>query len=321
MDKKHQARYSLGMTSHIPVLLHEMLALFQDKPLHTFLDVTLGAGGHALALLDSHPELAHFYGSDRDPFARELAKQRLMPHQNRVHVIASAFGDLAEQVPPLPQCDGIWADLGVSSIQLDTAERGFSFRMEGPLDMRMDPTSPLTAADIINTWSEPELAKIFFRYGEEPYSLSRVLAKVIGKARKLKEIVTTSALVELLKPHFPFSKTRTIHPCTRVFQALRIAVNQELAEIERFLPWAISQLLPGGRLAVISFHSLEDRLVKQAFAYAASDKESTIGRGGVFLDKTPSVRLLTTKPLSCSDEEAAINPRARSAKLRAVEKI
>lgn len=309
------------MTAHIPVLLHEMLALFQDKPLFTFLDVTLGLGGHAKALLDSHPEIVHFYGSDKDPFARALAIQNLAPYQERMHVIASGFGDLAEQAPPLPQCDGIWADLGLSSLQLDTAERGFSFRMEGPLDMRMDPASPLTAADIINTWSERDLSVIFFRYGEEPFSLSRVLAKVIARARKEKALVTTSALVDLLTPYFPFSKTRTIHPCTRIFQALRIAVNQELQEIERFLPWAISQLLPGGRLAVISFHSLEDRLVKQAFAYAASDKESTSGRGGVFLDKAPSVRLITPKPLCCSAEEAAINPRARSAKLRAVEKV
>lgn len=305
--------------SHIPVLFDEILALFQDKPVTTFLDVTLGLGGHAKGLLDRHPEIEQFYGSDKDPFAREIASQRLAAHSKRLHLIASPFGDLSKQVPSLPKCDGIWADFGLSSLQLDTAERGFSFRYDGPLDMRMDPSSSLTAAEIVNTWSENDLMMLFFRYGEEP--LSRSLARAIVRARQEKEILTTRGLVDVLMPHYPFARTRGIHPCTLIFQALRIAVNQELDEIERFLPWAIDQLLPGGRLAVISFHSLEDRLVKRAFAYAASDKESTSGRGGLFLDKAPTVKLLTHKPISCSEEEAARNPRARSAKLRAVEKI
>lgn len=309
----------LGMsTVHIPVLFNEMLALFQDKPIATFLDATLGAGGHAKGLLDQHPELTAFYGSDKDPFAREIAKKNLASHEQRLHILDSPFGDLLAH-PALPKFDGIWADLGVSSLQLDTPERGFSFRTDGPLDMRMNPGSPLTAADIINTWSEKDLADIFFRYGEEP--LGRALARVIVKARGLKAITTTHQLVDLLMPHFPFFRKKSIHPCTLIFQALRIAVNQELEEIERFLPWAIDQLNVGGRLAIISFHSLEDRLVKRAFAYAASDKESTSGRGGVFLDKKPSVKMLTPKPICCTEEEAGINPRARSAKLRAIEKV
>lgn len=307
------------MNAHIPVLFNEMLALFQDKQLSTFLDATLGLGGHAKGLLDAHPELTCFYGSDKDPFAREIAQQRLLPHKDRLRLLASPFGELAKQEPPLPRFDGIWADLGLSSLQLDTPERGFSFRFDGPLDMRMDPSSPLTAADIVNSWSENDIMHLFFRYGEEP--LSRSLARAIGKARKEKAILTTKDLVKVLMPCFPFHRTRSINPCTLIFQALRIAVNGELDELERFLPWAIDQLLPGGRLVVISFHSLEDRLVKRAFSYAASDKESTSGRAGVFLDKQPIVRILTHKPICCGEEELAVNPRARSAKLRAIEKI
>jgi 16S rRNA (cytosine1402-N4)-methyltransferase len=209
-------------------------------------------------------------------------------------------------------------DLGVSSMQIDVGQRGFSFSKDGPLDMRMDPSNPITAADIVNTWPQKDLARLFRDSGEE--KRWKQAAGAIAKEREKEPINTTGRLVQILYPVL-FNRKKSIHPLTLVFQALRISVNKELDVLKEVLPKAIKRLKKGGRLAVISFHSLEDRPVKQAFNYAASDKESTSGIGGVFLSKDKEVNILTRKPITPSDEEILGNPRSRSAKLRVVEKL
>lgn len=304
---------------HTPVLLKEVLSLFgEGKPIARFLDCTLGLGGHATALLKQHSEIAHYLGCDQDPAALNLATQALSPWKEKLQLFPYNFADL--KTLSLPLFDGILADLGVSSLQLDSQERGFSFRFDAPLDMRMNPENPLTAAAIVNSWEERELGRLFRDLGEEPKW--RTVARTIVQARKKAPLETTQQLLDLLMPLFPpHLRQKKIHPLTLIFQALRLAVNRELEALETLLAWAIHQLAPGGRLAIITFHSLEDRLVKRAFQYAASDKEDTSGRGGVFLDKAPTVKILTRHALACSEEEALSNPRARSAKLRAVEKL
>lgn len=305
---------------HTSVLLSEVLALFRDQSLRTFVDGTVGAGGHSLALLELHPELEQLVGIDQDPTALELAAGRLKEYDERVQLVRSNFSFLSEQLQnlELQSVDGILLDLGVSSMHLDRPERGFSFRQDGPLDMRMDPGAVLTAEDIVNSWSEKDLGRIFREYGEEPRW--RAAARLLGKARSEKSLTRTGELVELLYPLLSYGHKKKIHPLTRVFQALRIAVNGELEVLEQVLPAAVDLLSPGGILAVISFHSLEDRMVKRFFQQAASDKEDTRGLAGLFIDKEPSVDLLTRKPLVASVEEQACNPRARSARLRAARK-
>lgn len=305
---------------HTSVLLHELLSFFKDKTLHTFVDGTLGAGGHSEAFLREHPEIELLIGIDQDPVAREIAKKRLSPWGDKVKIIAGNFSHLAQHLDKIGiKCiDGIIFDLGVSSMQFDQAEKGFSFMKEGPLDMRMNPEGPLTAADVVNTFEENELARIFRDYGEE--KRWRAAARTLVVARKNGPIKTTLQLVEALKPAFPGYFKKGIHPATLIFQALRICVNDELKVIEKALPVAIERLAPGGRVGVISFHSLEDRIVKNVMRDAASDKMSTSGIGGMFLDKEPIVTLVTKKPVSPSEEEMKSNPRSRSAKLRVVEK-
>lgn len=307
------------MTSpHLSVLLNEVVKSFDGMRLGTFVDATLGAGGHALAILTAHPEIEHFFGIDQDRHALQIAQERLAAFQKKVTFIHANFSAIKQQ--NLSQCDGILLDLGVSSMQLDTAERGFSISNPGPLDMRMNNDRSLTAAEIVNTWSERDLGRIFRDYGEE--KRWRAAARAIVQAREKAPIVTTQALVDLLDPVLRDPRSRkAIHPLTLVFQALRIAVNAELEVLEQALHAALDLLQPGGRLAVISFHSLEDRIVKQQMAYWASDKEDTRGIAGVFRDKKPSVRVLTRKPIVPTDEECAANPRARSAKLRVMEKL
>lgn len=305
---------------HISVLRDEIVAFFEGRQLRYFVDGTLGAGGHAEAILQAHPEIETFVGIDQDPTAREIAKKRLSPWADRLRIVAGNFSSLGSHLNALniQSVDGIILDLGVSSMQFDTPERGFSFMHNSPLDMRMDPTSPLSAAEIVNEWSEQELGKVFRDYGEE--KRWRSAARVIVEARKLKPIETTFDLAEVLKTVlFPIKKG--LNPLTLVFQGLRIAVNSELDVIESVLPVAINALAKGGRLGIISFHSLEDRIVKNAMRFAASDKYDTAGIGGMFLDKQPEVMLLTRKPVIPSDEEIARNPRSRSAKLRFIEKL
>lgn len=306
---------------HLSVLCQEVLHAFSPLSLTTVIDGTLGAGGHAHALLEAHPEIICYLGIDQDPHALALASKRLAPWQSKVCLKKGNFSEFDRllQEEALPRPNAILLDLGVSSMQLDQPERGFSFMRSGPLDMRMDPTLPLTAADILNSWTEEELGYLFREYGEEKQW--RLAARAIVRMREEYPFLTTSDLVERLSPVLARHAKRGIHPLTLIFQALRIAVNHELESLESGLSKSLEWLLPGGRLAVISFHSLEDRLVKTQMRLAASDKWDTSGVGGLFRDKVPTVRLVTKKPIEPTAQEIAINPRCRSAKLRVIEKI
>ncbi len=300
--------------SHIPVLLDAVLRYLLPAP--RLIDGTLGAGGHSRALLEHGA--GELLGLDLDPSAIEIAQAALAPFGTRVHIAHASYAAMRAEAARLgwDHVDAILLDLGISSMQIDRPERGFAFLREGPLDMRFNPQdNRLTAADLVNQSAPAELASIFFRYGEEPQS--RRFARAIVEARPLH---TTRELAEVIERVSPRRKGATIHPATRVFQALRIAVNDELGVVEQVLPEAIDLLAPGGRLAVISFHSLEDRIVKQAFKRAST--------GCLCPPKTPvcvcghraEVRLLTSKPIVADEEEISRNPRSRSAKLRIVEK-
>ncbi len=315
---------SQPQTAHVPVLLEEVLtALLPDgHPVERVIDGTLGAGGHSTALL--HAGVGHLLGFDLDPQALALAREALAPFADRATIVHDSYLHMVRHAETLgwdDGVDGILLDLGVSSMQLDTAERGFAFMKDGPLDMRFNPASAdATAADLVNTWEADELAEIFFRYGEERES--RRIARAIISHRPYQ---TTRQLADVIADatprHFPRGKkahTKTIHPATRVFQALRIAVNDELRVIETVLPQAIGLLRPGGRLAVISFHSLEDRIVKHLFKEASTE---IISPPGMQLEeKQALVDLVTRKPIEASEAEVARNPRSRSAKLRVVQK-
>lgn len=283
--------------THVPVLLREVLEVFAGKVCRVFFDGTLGAGGHARALLEAHPEIERYIGCDRDPRAHELAKANLAQWGEKVELIRGSY---ATEIAEVKGCvDGFLIDIGVSSMQLDERERGFSFMGDAPLDMRMDPEAELTAETIVNRYSEAELARIIFEYGEE--RRSRQVAKAIVEARRKKRIRTTGQLVDIIKP---VATRGRLHPATLVFQALRIAVNDELGQLERGLKAAIDKLCPGGRIAVISFHSLEDRIVKN-----------------VFRDAKDKLKIITKKPIGPSAEEMRANPRSRSSKLRAGEAL
>ncbi|KAG2497757.1 hypothetical protein HYH03_004029 [Edaphochlamys debaryana] len=328
---------------HVPVMLHEVLAAFQPVHVGTYLDCTLGAGGHASEMVAAHPELRTVLGIDLDPTAHGLAEPRLRAAGEgregfSVRLLRGNYGSvkplLASVSSPPPSPDAILMDLGCSSMQFDTAERGFSFLREGPLDMRMDPTAALSAEEVLNTWSEAELGRILRDYGEE--KLWKVVARRLVTARELEPIRTTTQLAKAVGQTQLGGKGgrkgggKGIHPATRTFQALRIAVNDELRKLEQALPHAIEALAPGGRLAVISFHSLEDRLVKYAFLRAAGrptpeDEHLTYGEGKYsFLDQLDASKvaeLVTRKPVLPSDDETDSNPRARSAKLRVLQKL
>lgn len=307
--------------SHISVLRNEILQFFSDQPLNLFVDGTLGAGGHSVAILESHPEIKMLIGIDQDPVALGIAGQRLAQWNDKLNLISGNFEDLKKVLHKngISKVDGLLFDLGVSSMQLDQPEKGFSFMRQGPLDMRMNPEGEISAADIVNTWSETELGRVFRDYGEEKQW--RTAARSIVFAREKKPILTTQDLAEALRPLFSKARKKDINPLTLVFQGLRICVNRELDVLEKMLPDAIDLLNTGGRLAIISFHSLEDRLVKNAFRFAASDKVDTRGVGGMFLDKDPIVKILTKRPIVPTEEEIRQNPRSRSAKLRVIEKL
>lgn len=288
---------------HIPVLLEEIIALFRGRSLRVFVDATIGAGGHTKTLLQEHPELERVVAFDQDATALAIAKESIA-HTCIVEYVESNFCHLREQLQKrgIFEVDALLFDLGVSSMQLDMKERGMSFMHEAPLDMRMSQEAIETASDIVNSFREEDLAKIFYEYGEE--FRSRAIAKAIVQARRKKRIETTKELADTIAKTVPFrGKT---HPATKVFQALRIAVNCELDVLKTALPQALDLLAPGGRLAVISFHSLEDRIVKQTFA--ACCKENA------------SYTLITKKPLAPSYEEICRNRRCRSAKLRCIQK-
>ncbi len=292
------------MNGHLPVLRAEVLDWLQPRPGGRYLDATVGLGGHAEALLLGSDPDGILLGIDRDSAALALARKRLAPFGARATLLHGAYEDLGELVPSTERFDGILFDLGVSSFQLDTAERGFSINREGPLDMRMDQSQGETVADLIGRLPEGELADLIYRWGEERWS--RRIARAIAAARTEGAIRTTTDLAAVVARAVPRSRwPRHIHPATRTFQALRIAVNQELVGLDRSLGQAAGRLRPGARLAAISFHSLEDRIVKQTWRRLAA---------------AGALRILTKRPVTSTDAEVAANPRARSAKLRVAER-
>lgn len=304
---------------HTPVLLREVLEGLAVRPGGIYIDGTLGAGGHAEAILAASAPDGRLLGLDRDPQAVTRATARLESYGERAVLLRASYvelGTLARERGFFP-VEGVLFDLGFSSLQIADAERGFAFRLAGPLDMRFDPTSAgPTAADLVNTLPEAELADLLWRYGEE--SRSRRIAQAIVAARPLE---STGELAEIVAAAVARPRGRRIHPATRVFQALRIAVNRELESLEAVLPQAVEVLRPGGRLAVITFHSLEDRIVKRFFKQEARGcicpPESPI----CTCEHQPALRLVNRKPMRPSAEELAVNPRSRSAKLRVAEKL
>jgi 16S rRNA (cytosine1402-N4)-methyltransferase len=294
--------------NHIPVLLEEVLDLLDAKREGVYIDCTIGLGGHALEILKRNPK-ATLLGFDIDEKSLIEAKKRLEPYENRVELYHSDFRYLPDLKMDFSHIRGILLDLGVSSFQLDSPERGFSFNHEGPLDMRMDLRNKITASKIINKYSEHKLANLFHEYGE--LRQSRRLARKIVSHRKDEKIETTTQLLRIVEEIFRWkSQKGKTHPAAKAFQALRIEVNQELQSLSGFLE-RISQKIPKkGRIIVISFHSLEDRIIKRTFRQLA-----------VPLNSHPYFKILTKKPVIPNEEEVASNFRARSAKLRAVEKI
>ncbi len=306
----------MTLIEHQPVLLHELLALLMPVRNGRYIDGTVGAGGHTAGILEQSAPSGCVLAFDKDPNAITFARERLAAFGDRVTFVHASYAKMGQFAPLMgfAQPDGIVLDLGLSSRQLNDAERGFSFMKEGPLDMRFDPTKGETAADLINTLSETELADLFWQYGEEQQS--RKIARLVVGARPF---TTTTQLADCIAAHIHTQKH--IHPATQVFQALRIAVNHELEEVEKGLAAAIELLAPGGQLAVISFHSLEDRIVKQTFRHLSQDRTPPPGYPAT-ADSGPAIlHLLTKKAIQASPVEIAQNPRSRSARLRVVEKI
>lgn len=308
--------------SHLPVLPAEVLELLSPKPGGVYLDGTLGGGGHSELILERIGANGRLIGIDRDQAALRAASERLKRFGTCFQAIQGSFGDLAVLLAQagVSAIDGVLLDLGVSSHQLDTAERGFSFRLDGPLDMRMDCTQGDSAADLLQQLPVRELERIIREYGEERWA--KKIAERIERARAEQPLTTTLQLAELVATTIPrrFHEER-IHPATRTFQALRIAVNQELEQVRQGVTAGINALNPGGRIAVISFHSLEDRMVKQLFREAASGCSCPPKIPYCVCGKQPRLKIITTKPVMATPAEAEQNPRARSAKLRVAEKL
>jgi 16S rRNA (cytosine1402-N4)-methyltransferase len=302
---------------HRSVLYQEIIHALRPTSPGRYVDSTVGAGGHAWGILNASAPEGQLLGMDLDPQALDLARQRLSAFADRAVLVQASYTSLLEQLQLLKwkTVDGVVIDLGVSSMQLDTPERGFSFQTDGPLDMRFDPAQPLSAEDIINSWSERDLADLIWRFGDEQQS--RRIARAIVRERPLH---TTRELAELIMRAFGGRKGH-IHPATRTFQALRIAVNQELQALETFLPQAVQALAPGGRLAVISFHSLEDRIVKQYFRRESRDCICPPEIPVCVCGHKASVVEVNRKPIEPEEKETESNPRARSARLRVAEKV
>lgn len=307
--------------THIPVMMNEVL---QGLKLHDgglYVDCTMGGAGHSEAILKNCD--CRLIAIDQDDEAIAAGTKRLAPYGDRKQIVRSNFSNLAEigqELGIIGQVDGILMDIGVSSHQLDTAERGFSYMHDAPLDMRMDKSSEFSAYDIVNGYSVDELTKVLYTYGEEKWS--KRIAEFIVEARNKKNIETTFELTEIIKAAIPVgAREKDQHPARRSFQALRIEVNQELAVLEKAIDAAVGLLKPGGRLVIISFHSLEDRIVKERFRYLASDcicpPEFPVCR----CSKKQEVKIITRKPLVPTKDEEEINPRSRSSKLRIAEKI
>jgi len=287
---------------HTPVLLDEVLEWLRIRPEGTYVDATVGTGGHALAIAE-RLTTGRLVGLDRDPKALEIARERLGPHERKVVLVHAEFSKIGEvagnlRLPPL---DGVVADLGVSSLELDSPERGFSFRWTGPLDMRMNPDAALTAAEIVNQWPERDLANLLYQKADERDS--RRIARAIVRSRPIRD---TEHLATVVAGGRKARGRQKLHPATKTFLALRIAVNREEEELEQFLSRTPATLNLGGRWVVLSYHSLEDRIVKHAFQRLAREE---------------GFRILTKKVIQPREEEVRRNPRARSAKMRVTEKI
>jgi 16S rRNA (cytosine1402-N4)-methyltransferase len=308
---------SQNTVPHISVLYHPIIDALRPNSTGYYVDATVGAGGHALGILEASSPRGRLMGFDLDPEALAIASQRLQQFGERALLVHASYTALSETLQQYhwPQVDGIVIDLGVSSMQIDEPERGFSFLKEGPLDMRFDPAQQTTAADLVNTLPEADLADILFRYGEE--RLSRKIARAIVAHRPYSTTLQLAAEIARVAGR----SSGKIHPATRSFQALRIAVNGELNSLESFLPQAITALKSGGRLAVISFHSLEDRIVKQYFRRESTDCLCPPDQPVCTCGHQASIKEITRHPITADDEETNSNPRARSARLRIIEKL
>ena len=306
---------------HISVLLQECLDGLNIKPDGIYVDGTLGGAGHSSKIAE-RLTTGRLIGIDRDPIALKAAGERLQPFQDNVTLVHSNFCEIAQVLQDLDVSgvDGILLDLGVSSPQLDDAARGFSYMLDAPLDMRMNSEDTLDAYAVVNTWPQEELRRILYTYGEERYAPQ--IAAAICRRREEKPIETTLQLVDVIRSAMPPAALREKqHPAKRSFQAIRIAVNDELGSVEKVMRDAFSVLNPGGRLAVITFHSLEDRIVKIAMAEAAKGCTCPPSFPVCVCGKKPLVKLISRKPIVASDKELEDNPRSRSAKLRVCEKL
>ena len=306
---------------HVSVLLEECIEGLAIKPDGIYVDGTLGGAGHSSRIAAELTTGRHI-GIDRDPVALKAASQRLEPWKDRVTLVHSNFCEIASVLEELniEGVDGILLDLGVSSPQLDDGERGFSYMVDAPLDMRMNGEDALTARTVVNTWSQEELRRILYTYGEERYAPQ--IAAAICRRRETAPIETTLELVDIIRSAMPPAALREKqHPAKRSFQAIRIAVNDELGSVEKVMEDAIPLLNPGGRLAVITFHSLEDRIVKTAMTAASKGCTCPPSFPVCVCGNKPKVKVLTKKPIISGEEELEENPRARSAKLRVAERV
>ncbi len=302
---------------HDPVLYQEILQALQPRDGGFYVDGTVGAGGHAWGILEASSPSGKLLGFDLDPQALELARERLSLFGDRATLVQDSYTTLGVQLESLgvDSVQGIVLDLGLSSMQLDTPDRGFSLRNQGPLDMRFDPQAETKAADLVNHLPEDELANLIYRYGEERQS--RRIAREIVAARP---VLTTEQLKNIVAKVVRKGKSR-VHPATRTFQALRIATNQELDAVQAVLPQCVTMLDKGGRVAVISFHSLEDRIVKQFFLRESRDCICPPEQPVCLCDHIPTLRVVARKPIRPGQAEVDANPRARSARLRIAEKL
>lgn len=310
------------MFNHTTVLLKEAAEGLNIKPDGVYVDCTLGGAGHSEYIVKQLSEKGKLIAFDQDDVALANAKEKLAPYLDRVILIKSNFRYLKEQLMKhgIEEVDGVLFDLGVSSPQLDTPERGFSFHHEAPLDMRMDQNSMFSAYNVVNEWPYEKLVKIFFQYGEEKFS--KQIARKIEAYRESKPIETTLELVDLIKDGIPAPARRTGgHPAKRIFQAIRIAVNDELQVFEDAIEQAMDVIKKGGRVSVITFHSLEDRICKVAFKNASTVPQLPHGLPVIPEEFKPKMKVITRKPILPSEEEIEENKRARSAKLRIVEKL
>jgi 16S rRNA (cytosine1402-N4)-methyltransferase len=303
---------------HRPVLVEEVLHGLRPQSGKFYIDATIGPGGHAIAILEACSPEGMLLGIDQDVEALKIASRRLFHYSGRYEVVQANFAQLREitESRGIKECDGILVDLGLSSLQLDSAERGFSFQKDGPLDMRMDRELPLTADEIVNYYNERDLANLIYQFGEE--ASSRRIAAAVVKARPLH---STSELAAVVAKAVRSAGYRRIHPATKTFQALRIYVNDELNRLTQFLQSAVQLLASGGRIVAISFHSLEDRIVKDTFRALSSDCVCPPGLSECVCGHRKVLRRITRKPITPTPAEMDSNPRSRSARLRIAEKL